>query len=63
MPEADKPYSTSNDVALGGTPAMPTNPKVIPDDEGSTNQLILPIPSTTAADAADSAEYPLHGSD
>ena len=63
MPKADKPYSTSNDVALGGTPAMPTNPEGISDVEGSTNQLVSPIPSTTAADAADSAEYPLHGSD
>ena len=63
MPEADKPYSTSNDVALGGTPAMPTNPKGIPDDEGSTNQLISPIPSTTVAEAADSAERPQYGSD
>ena len=63
LPGADKPYSTSNDVALGGTPAMPTNPEGISDVEGSTNQLVSPIPSTTAADAADSAEYPLHGSD
>ena len=63
LPGADKPYSTSNDVALGGTPAMPINPEGISDVEGSTNQLVSPIPSTTAADAADSAEYPLHGSD
>lgn len=63
LPEADEPYRTSNDVALGCTPSMPTNPEGIPDDKGSTNQLVSPIPSTTAADAADSAEYPLHGSD
>ena len=63
MPEADKPYSTSNDVALGDTPSMPNNPEGISDDDGPTNQLVSPIPSTTAADAADSAEYPLHGSD
>ena len=63
LPGAEKPYSTSNNVALGGTPAMPTNPEGISDVEGSTNQLVSPIPSTTAADAADSAEYPLHGSD
>ena len=63
LPEADEPYSTSNNVALGDTSAMPNNPEGIPDDEGSTNQLVSPIPSTTAADAADSAEYPLHGSD
>lgn len=63
MPEADKPYSTSNDVALGDTPAMPTNPEGISDDEDSTNQLVSPTPSTTAADAADSAEHALQGSD
>ena len=63
LPEADKPYSTSNDVALGGTPAMPTNPKGIPDDEGSTNQLVSLISSTTATEAADSAESPQYGSD
>ncbi len=63
LPEADEPYSTSNDVALGNTPAMPTNPEDIPDDEGSTNQLVSPIPSTIAADATDSAEHALQGSD
>ena len=63
MPEADKPYSTSNDVALGDTPAMPTNPEGISDNEDSTNQLVSPTPSTTAADAADSAEHALQGSD
>lgn len=63
LPETDEPYRTSDDVALGCTPSMPTNPEGIPDDRGSTNQLVSPIPSTTAADAADSAEYPLHGSD
>ena len=61
--EADEPYSTSNDVALGNTPAMPTNPEDIPDDEGSTNQLVSPIPSTIAADATDCAEHALQGSD
>ena len=63
LPEADEPYRTSNDVALGDTPSMPDNPEGIPDDEGSTNQLVLPIPSTIAADATDSAEDPLHDSD
>lgn len=63
LPEADEPYSTSNDVALGNTPAMPTNPEDIPDDEGSTNQLVSPIPSTIAADATDCAEHALQGSD
>ena len=63
LPEADEPYSTSNDVALDNTPAMPTNPEDIPDDEGSTNQLVSPIPITIAADATDSAEHALQGSD
>lgn len=63
LPEADKPYSTSNDVALGDTPSMPNNPEGISDDDGPTNQLVSPIPSTTAADATDSAEHALQGSD
>ena len=63
LPEADEPYSTSNDVALGDTPTMPTNPEGIPDDEGSTNLLVSPIPSTTVADATDSVEHPQYGSD
>ena len=63
LAEADEPYSTSNDIALSGTPSRPTNPEGIPDDEGSTNQLVLPIPSTIAADATDSAENPQYGGD
>ncbi len=63
LPKADEPYRTSNDVALGDTPAMPNNPEEILDDECSTNQLVSPIPSTTAADATDSAEHALQGSD
>ena len=42
---------------------MPTNPEGISDNEDSTNQLVSPTPSTTAADAADSAEHALQGSD
>ena len=63
LPEADEPYSTSNNVALGDTSAMPNNPEGIPDDEGSTNQLVSPIPSTTVAEASDSAESLQYGSD
>ena len=63
LPEADEPYSTSNDVALGNTPSMPNNPEGIPDDEGSTNQLVSLIPSTTVAEVADSAEGPQYDSD
>ena len=61
--QTDEPCSASGNMLCRDTPSMPNNPKGIPDDEGSTNQLVSPIPSTTAADAADSAEYPLHGSD
>ena len=60
LPESDEPYRISNDVALGDTPPMPTNPKGIPDD-GSTNQLVSPITSTTVAEASDSAESPQYG--
>ncbi|MDE5783479.1 MAG: hypothetical protein K2H97_04025 [Prevotella sp.] len=63
LPETDEPYRTSNDVALGCTPSMPTNPKGIPDDDGSTNQLVSPTPSTIAEDVTDSAESPLYGGD
>ena len=63
LPETDEPYRTSNDVALGCTPSMTTNPEGIPDDKGSTNQLVSPIPSTTVAEASDSAESPQYGSD
>ena len=61
--QTDEPCSASGNMLCRDTPSMPNNPKGIPDDEGSTNQLVSPIPSTTAADAADSADYPLHGSD
>ena len=61
--QTDEPCSASGNMLCRDTPSMPNNPEGIPDDEGSTNQLVSPIPSTTAADAADSAEYPLHGSD
>lgn len=58
LPEANESYNTSNDGALGNTPSMHNNPEGIPDDEGSTNQLVSPIPSTTVAEVADSAESP-----
>jgi len=62
-PEADEPYSTSNDVALGNTPSMPNNPEGIPNDEGSTNQLVSPIPNIVAEDAPDNAGSSLCGSE
>ena len=61
--QTDEPCSAFGNMLCRDTPSMPNDPEGIPDDEGSTNQLVSPIPSTTAADAADSAEYPLHGSD
>ena len=63
LPEADEPYSTSDDAACRETPIISSNPTCINEDEGLTLPPVSPIPSTTAADAADSAEYPLHGSD
>ena len=63
LPESDEPYRTSNDVTLGDTPPIPTNPEGIPDDKGSTTQLVSPIPSTTVAEASDSAESLQYGSD
>ena len=61
--QTDEPCSASGNMLCRDTPSMPNNPKGIPDDEGSTNQLVSPIPSTTVAEAADSAESPLHDSD
>ena len=63
LPKAVEPYRTSNDGALGNTPSIHNNPESIPDDEGSTNQLVSPIPSTAVAEVADSAENPQYGSD
>jgi len=63
LPEADKPYSTSNDVALGDTPAMPTNPEGILDDECSTNQLVSQIPNILAEDVTTTTKSPIHDSD
>ena len=63
LPEADEPYSTSNDVVLGNTPSVHNNPEGISDDKGPTNQLVSLISSTTATEAADSAESPQYGSD
>ena len=63
LPEADEPYSTSNDVALGNTPPMPNNPEGTPDDAGSTNQLVSPIPNPAAGDATDTIKSPQNGGD
>ena len=56
--QTDEPCSASGNMLCRDTPSMPNNPEGIPDDEGSTNQLVSPIPSTTAADEADSARIP-----
>ena len=63
LPEADEPYSTSNDVTLGDTPPIPTNPKGIPDDDGSTNQLVSSIPNPAAGDVTDTIKSPQNGRD
>ena len=63
LPEADEPYSTSNDVALGNTPAMPTNPEDIPDDEGSTPPPVSSIPNPAAGDVTDTIKSPQNGRD
>ena len=63
LPEADEPYSTSDDALCREAPIISNNPICIDEDEGSTNPLVSLIPGTTAADATDNAEYPLHGSD
>ena len=61
LPETDEPYRTSNDVALGDTPPIPTNPKGIPDDDGSTNQLVSSIPNPAAWDVTDTIKSPQNG--
>ena len=63
LPEADEPYSTSDDALCREAPIISNNPICIDEDEGSTNPLVSLNPGTTAADATDNAEYPLHGSD
>lgn len=63
LPETDEPYRTSNDVALGDTPPIPTNPKGIPDDDGSTNQLVSSIPNPAAGDVTDTIKSPQNGRD
>ena len=62
-PEADEPYSTSSDVALGNTPSMPNKPKCIDDADGSSMLPVSPIPKTTAADATDHTKDRQYGSD
>ena len=63
LPRADEPYRTSNDVALGCTPSMPTNPKGIPDDEGLTPPLVSSIPNPAAEDVTDTIKSPQNGRD
>lgn len=63
LPETDEPYRTSNDVALGCTPSMPTNPKGIPDDEGLTPPPVSSIPNPAAGDVTDTIKSPQNGRD
>ena len=62
-PEADEPYSTSSDVALGNTTSMSNNQEGIHIEEGSTPPSVSPTPNIVAADATDNAESPRNGSD
>ena len=61
--QTDEPCNASAGMLCCDTPSMPTNPEGIPDDEGSTNQLVSSIPSATVAEAVDSTESPQYGSD
>ena len=63
LPETDEPYRTSNDVALGCTPSIPTNPKGIPDDEGLTPPPVSSIPNPAAGDVTDTIKSPQNGRD
>ena len=63
LPEADEPYSTSNDVTLGDTSPIPTNPKGIPDDEGLTPPPVSSIPNPAAGDVTDTIKSPQNGRD
>ena len=61
--QKEEPCSASDDTLCSDTPVMPDYPEGIPEDEGSTNPLVSPIPGTTAADVIDCAEYPPNGND
>ena len=63
LPEADKPYCTYDDALCRETPIISSNPTCIDEDKRLTPPPVSPIPSTTAADATDSVEHPLYGSD
>ena len=63
LPETDEPYRTSNDVALGCTSSIPTNPKGIPDDEGLTPPPVSSIPNPAAGDVTDTIKSPQNGRD
>ena len=63
LPEADEPYRTSYDVALGDTPPIPTNPKGIPDDDGLTPPPVSSIPNPAAEDVTDTIKSSQNGRD
>ena len=62
-PEADEPYTTSNDAPCGDTPNIPDNLNGIHENKGSSTQPVSPIPNTAAADTLDSTESHQYGSD
>ena len=62
-PEADEPYSTSSDVALGNTPSMPNNQEGFHIEEGLTPPAVSSTPNIVAADTTDTTENHQYGSD
>ena len=63
LPEADEPYGTSSDVALGNTTSMSNNQESIRIEEGSKPSAVSPTPNIVAVDATDTTESHQYGSD
>ena len=62
-PEADEPYSSSDDTKSGNTPSKPNNQEGIHIDEGSTALPASPIPNAVAADTTDTTDCHQCGDD
>jgi hypothetical protein len=62
-PEADEPYSSSDDAKSGNTPSKPNNQEGIHIDEGSTALPASPIPNAVAADTTDTTDCHQCGDD
>ena len=63
LPEADEPYCTSSDVALGNTPSMPNNQEGFHIEGGLTPSAVSPIPNAVAADTTDTTDCHQCGDD